>query len=358
MYVFPAAVFQSVLIGGGYGTGRETVEYVTQAGGAGGVLSVLWFFVVLTVVLGASFEFARVFRTFDYRHFFKTLLGHAWWTYEVLAVLLLLLVLAVVISAAGTMALNWFGIPTLLTTGLVIGLTALVLYAGTNTVESVLSAWAILFSIFLVAITLFSLATSGAGLVEAADDWQRGPSVKGAQYALYNIAAIPLLLYTASSFANRREALIAALAAGVAGALPALLIHSVFTAHLPGILDEPLPMMVVIEGFERAWLTTVYAVLLIGIVVQTAIGVLEGVVQRLDGVRADNGELPFNKRGRALIGGCILAVSALGSGFGVIALIGQGYGTLAWGFMLVYALPIITVGVWKIRESARDRGGF
>ena len=93
VYVFPAAVFQSVLIGGGYGTGRETVEYVTQAGGSGGVLSVLWFFVVLTVVLGASFEFARVFRTFDYRHFFKTLLGRAWWTYEVLAVLLLLLVL-------------------------------------------------------------------------------------------------------------------------------------------------------------------------------------------------------------------------------------------------------------------------
>ena len=115
VYVVPAAVFQAVLIGGGYGTGREAAEFVTQAGPVGGIVAVGFFFLALTLVLMASFEFARTFQTYDYRHFFQQLLGSAWWLYEVLAVLLFVLVLAVVISASSTLALDWFGIPVLYT---------------------------------------------------------------------------------------------------------------------------------------------------------------------------------------------------------------------------------------------------
>lgn len=31
-WIVPGAVFQSVIVGGGYGTGREVVEYVSSAG--------------------------------------------------------------------------------------------------------------------------------------------------------------------------------------------------------------------------------------------------------------------------------------------------------------------------------------
>ena len=116
VYVVPAAVFQSVLIGGGYGTGREAVEYVSQAGPMGGLLAVCCFFLAITLVLLVTFEFARTFQTFDYRHFFKELLGPAWFLFEILAVLLFLLVLAVVISAASTMAYDWLRIPVPMTT--------------------------------------------------------------------------------------------------------------------------------------------------------------------------------------------------------------------------------------------------
>ena len=36
-YIVPAAVFQSVIIGGGYGTGREVVEFITVHGPVGGL---------------------------------------------------------------------------------------------------------------------------------------------------------------------------------------------------------------------------------------------------------------------------------------------------------------------------------
>lgn len=39
------------------------------------------------------------------------------------------------------------------------------------------------------------------------------------------------------------------------------------------------------------------------------------------------------------------------SKFGIIALIEKGYTALSYGFMLLYMLPIITVGVYKILKK-------
>jgi hypothetical protein len=75
-YLLPGFVLQSVVIAGGYGTGRELVEYFMQYGPKNGLLGM---FLVTTVLWAAvcatSFEFARLFRTYDYRSFFKHLIG-------------------------------------------------------------------------------------------------------------------------------------------------------------------------------------------------------------------------------------------------------------------------------------------
>ena len=52
----PGLVFQGVLIGGGYGTGREIVEYFMQWGPLGGLLGL--FFISLpvwAVILAVTF---------------------------------------------------------------------------------------------------------------------------------------------------------------------------------------------------------------------------------------------------------------------------------------------------------------
>jgi uncharacterized membrane protein YkvI len=40
VYIIPGAVFQSVMIGGGYGTGREIVEYFTCYGFFGWIVRI------------------------------------------------------------------------------------------------------------------------------------------------------------------------------------------------------------------------------------------------------------------------------------------------------------------------------
>ncbi len=49
----------------------------------------------------------------------------------------------------------------------------------------------------------------------------------------------------------------------------------------------------------------------------------------------------------------LLIMGALVAQFGLITLIAKGYGTITWGFWLVYVIPTLTLGVWKITRQPK-----
>ncbi len=111
-YLLPGFVFQSVVIGGGYGTGRELAEFFLTYGPIGGLLAMtLISAVIWSAVSAVSFEFARIYQAYDYRGFLKHLLGRAWVLFEISYVALLLIVLAVIAAAAGSMLRETFDLP-------------------------------------------------------------------------------------------------------------------------------------------------------------------------------------------------------------------------------------------------------
>ena len=67
--------FQSVLVGGGYGTGAEIGRYFGRQGLWGGLLGLGVTALVWGVLCGLSFDFARVFRAWDYGSMLTLLLG-------------------------------------------------------------------------------------------------------------------------------------------------------------------------------------------------------------------------------------------------------------------------------------------
>ena len=36
--------------------------------------------------------------------------------------------------------------------------------------------------------------------------------------------------------------------------------------------------------------------------------------------------------------------------FGLIPLIAKGYGTICWGFLILFAIPVLTIGIYKIKQ--------
>lgn len=351
IYLVPGAVIQSVMVGGGYGTGREIIEYFTAYGALGGVLAIGVAFVVLATVIAITFEFARTFEAYDYRHFFKHLIGPAWVVFELLIMLLFLLILAVLASAAGNILRDNFGLP------YGVGILIMLLVVGTLTffgrklVTAALSFWSIflytVFLIFLIAVFMSDQFSIAAVLDrrDVAEGWW----LSGLQYAGYNLATIPLLLYVARGFRSRREAVGSGVAAGVIALAPALMFQLAFLAATPGVLAEAIPVYWMIGKLGLTSLLVMYTVMLFGTFIETGAGILQGINERIDGYLQESRGTTMQPAARAAIAVLAILVSAGLSLIGITDLIAKGYGTLAWGFLLIYVLPVITLGVYRLR---------
>lgn len=353
VYVVPGAVFQSVMIGGGYGTGREIVEYFTMFGFAGGLLGLGTSCVVLAIVLGLTFEFARKFAVYDYRNFFKRLLGHGWIAFEILIVLQFLLVLAVLASAAGNILRDSFGISYGVGLAMMLAAIGVMTYYGRELVARILTAWS--FVLYAVILTFFVVVVHdhGTAILSAAGEsgvdegwWQ-----SGFKYALYNLAAAPLLLYVARSFESRSEALGSGAIAAVIAIVPAAMFHAAFFTNWPAILEQPVPVYWLMTQAEAKVLIVAYSIMLFGTFVETGAGMLQGINERLDAYLIEIRGRGLGRATHATLAMLAIVISAVLSTWGITNLIASGYGTMAWGFLLVYALPLVTVGALRIVRS-------
>ena len=150
-YLLPAFVFQSVVIGGAYGTGRELIEFFLSEGPIGGLLGILVSMAVFSAVAMVTYELARMWGAYDYRHFFKRLLGPAWWLFEACYVVLMLIVLAVVAAAAGSILEETFGLSYWIGVGAVITAVGALVFGGNEAIERFFSAWSfVLYGLYAV----------------------------------------------------------------------------------------------------------------------------------------------------------------------------------------------------------------
>lgn len=348
IYLIPGAVLQSVMIGGGYGTGREVVEYFTNYGTLGGVLAIGTTAVSIAVVFALSLEISRVYRVYDYRNFFKVLLGRFWFVYEVLAAMLFMLVIAVIGSAAGQILQSELGIPAYL--GMVIMLFAVVFltFYGRNLVMLVLAYWSLflysVFIVYLIAVFLLFSDDFSSQMLTVEPGWFKS----GMQYSFYNVTAVPVILYAARAIETRREALAAGIMGALIAIIPALMLHVSFITQFPAILDAELPIYDVFVRLDLGWLKFLYLIMLFGTFIETGAGNIQGFVERLDGWWTERTGHGLSQRIHGVVAAVLVMMAGTLAQVGIVALISEGYGTIAWGFMMVYILPLLTIGVWKL----------
>lgn len=355
VYIVPAAVFVSVVMGGGYGTGREVVEFFTRYGLQGGLLGIVAASVAFALILAATFEFARVFRSYDYRAFFGQLIGPFWWLFELLYLLLFLLVLGVVSSAAGNILEQEFGIASSLGLGLMLLLVAGLVFFGREVLERILTLWSVgmyvIFALYFVQVLRGSGVDMGAVFdgSPATEGWLMG----GLLYAMYNVAIAPVLLFSTRAISTRREALLSGLLTAVMVMVPALMFHASYAVGYPAVLDQAVPNYWMIESHAPHWLLVAFLVALFGTLVETGAGLVHGFIERIEAVLKPGEDDGLGHLPRAAIAVAALGASGLLGSVGIIALIGQGYSALAVGFALVYVLPVLTIGVYKIMREPK-----
>lgn len=355
VYLVPAGVFQSVIVGGAYGTGREVAEYISAYGALGGLLGIAVIAIAFAVLLGVCFEFARVFSVYDYRSFLRELLGPYWRAYEICFLILLVIVLAITGAAAGQVLADTFGIE--VQTGTLAMLTAVAAcnFFGRRLVEMTLTAGAVALSGGLLAYGWLVASQTGSEILATLANGSIEPGwlVSAGQFTLYNSALVPVLLYATTQIRTRREAAGSAIVAALAGILPAIVLHLTFLARFPEAIEQDIPAYWMITEFGSTHFLWLYVALLFVTIVQTGVGVLQGLNERLDAWSAETRARPLPKWGHALIAAAAVTLSLGLSRVGIVALIAKGYGTLAWCFLVVFTLPLLTLGVARIRNAAR-----
>jgi uncharacterized membrane protein YkvI len=324
IYIVPGAVFQSVMVGGGYGTGREIIEYFTSYGFLGGLLGLLVAFAALAIILALTFEFSRLFRVYDYRNFFKKLLGKGWVAFEVLIILMFLLALAVLASASGKILGDNFGLHQAVGPIVMMIVVGTLTYFGRDLIAKVLTYWS--FLLYAVFLTLFITVLSDGtpkiieqwGRAEILDGWWRS----GLKYALYNSAIAPLILYVAREFDHRSEAIKSGVIAAAVAIFPALLFQVIFFAAYPEILDQDIPTYWLMVKGGMTVLLILYSIMLFGTFIETGAGMLQGINERIDGYLLETKDKTLSHASRAVIAVAAILLSVILSVWGIINLIG------------------------------------
>jgi len=316
----------------------------------GGLLAML---IVSTAIWSAvcacSFEFARAFRAYDYRSFFRELLGWAWPSFEICYFALVLIILAVIAAAAGSILQETFGLHYAIG---VVGMMAAVgylVFRGSGTIEKFLAGWSFLLYGVYIVFFVWAFTRFGGDTISALASGERaaGWPIGGVEYAAYNLAVIPAVLFCTRHMHTRREAVTAGLLAGPIAIVPGFLFYMTIVGQYPDILESTVPANYVLELIGSRWFQLAFQVVLFGTLVETGTGLIHAVNERIAKVYAERDTtMPvFLRPMTALI---LLAVGALLAQFGLIGLIASGYGTLTWIFLVIFVVPVLTWGVWKI----------
>lgn len=355
-YFIPGILFQSCVISGGYGTGREIIEFFMGYGPLGGMLAMgLVSLLSLSLLCAISFTFAQVFEKYNYKSFMQELMGMFWPVFEISYIIFIILVLAVVSATAGSVVAELFSISRWVG---IIGMAVAVFFLvirGSECIEKVLSIWSfVLYGVYFLFLILI-IAQYGEDMlfnfqqIPIHGNWIRG----GLQHAFYNLGIIIAVLYTIRHCDTPKEAFWAGGIAGVMGMLPGIMLFGAMSGFYPQILEQELPINYILNEMNMPWLQYMYQIVLFGTLVETASGLIYAVIDRI--------ETAFRMRGRnipkfaspiAVV--LLLFVSVSISTFGLSNLIAKGYGTLAWVFLIVYILPLLTIGIYKIFKAKKN----
>lgn len=354
-YLLPGLVYQGVVIGGGYATGRELAEFFMPSGPWGGLLGMGAAALVWSLVMAISFEICRASRSYDYKNFFQQLLGRFWFLYEILLVILMILILSVVGAAAGEIVQNLLGASPVIGSLLLLAAVGLLVFYGNRVIERFMGFWSFLLYVTYFMLVVWCFATFGDEITANFAGGELGGRWfwDGVRYAGYNIAAVPVVFFALRHLKTRKEAITAGLLAGPLGMLPAVFLYVAMMAAYPEVGELPIPSALLLARIDAFWFSALFQIVLLGTFVQTGVGLIHAINERVAATLAARGRA-MPAIWRPIIAVLILLTAlVLATRFGIIPLIGQGYGLLTYGFIAVFVLPVLTLGLVRVIRAGR-----
>ena len=357
-YLLPGFVFQSAIVAGAYGSGAEFREFFMPFGPVGGLLAIVVVMVTLSIIAMVGLEFARTFRVYEYRSFMRGLLGRGWVLFEILYILLMLLVLSVIGAAAGVVTEDILGLDGRWGTLVMMVTIGVLVFFGTTVIERVLSLWSVVLYGVYVAFFIAHFEQFGSEISTAlasdtvTSDWYVG----GLRYSGLIIPVIAIMAFVARHLETRSDAIVAGALSGPLIMIPAFLFYLAIVGHFD-LIDSSRPnaipltvLLKVLEGGEV--FAILFPVVLFGTFIETGAAFIHAMNERIAGTYEEQGKSMPSWTRPAVAMVALVLTFFIADKVGLTALIGQGYGTITYAFMLVFGVPLLTVGVWKVLRGS------
>ena len=357
-YVIPGVIMQSVLIGGGYATGREIVEYGARLGSLGWIsgLTALFGFSLLSFL---TFELARVFKAYDYRSLVKQVAWKFWFLFEIVYVILGMIVIAVMASATGEIVEQTLGVNYWAGVGAITVVVGILNFYGRNLIErfktfgtATLYLGYLLFASIVLSSRWDSVMTV---MVAGETSFETGPIsawtavTLGIVYIGYNLVFAPAL-FTLRRQSTRKETFWSGMITGVLMTFPWFLTYFCLMGFYPDreVLGATVPWLVMLERIGGKSLIVLFGVIVGWTLIETATGIIHAIVERLHAHAEQASRRKMTHLQDAMFATGMLVISVGLARIGIIDLIAKGYLAMSYGMIVVYIIPLMTIGVYRI----------
>lgn len=366
-YILPGVLLQSVLIGGGYATGREIYSYGAKFG-AMGWISGLAIGIGFALFAFLTFEICRIYKVYDYKNYIQKVIGPLWPVMDILTVLIAILLIAVMAAATGSI-FEEVGLPNILGSVVIVALCGLLNFKGAKFIEKFESIGTVLLYAGYILFTALVIAKKGGNIPQVfstVDTSAYDGSVTlplcigtGILYVAYNINSIPMGMFSLTRQTKRRETLISGIIAGLLMVIPWFLSYFAMMCFYGDLSvvgpDVTTPWMEMIKSVSKGpALLALFSIVMGWTLVETATGCIHMIIDRFDVAMAEKGRAKLTDRNRGIVTVVTLIAALLLSRIGVVTLIEKGYSYISYGFILFYLLPTLIVGGYKIIKN-RDR---
>lgn len=367
-YILPGVLLQSVLIGGGYATGREIYSYGAKFGAYGWIAG-------LAITIGfalfafLTFEICRIYKVYDYKNYIKQVIGPLWPLMDVLTILIAIMLIAVMAAATGSI-FEQVGLPNILGSVVIVLLCGFLNFKGARVIEKFESVGTVLLYAGYILFTIVVLVKKGGniGHVFATMDtsaYDGNVTVAlcvwtGILYVAYNINSIPMGMFSLTRQTKRKETLISGIIAGLLMTIPWFLSYFAMMCFYGDLsivgpdVDTPWTQMIVaVDGGVP--LLVLFSIVMGWTLVETATGCIHMIINRFDVALEEKGKGKMSDAKRGIVTVITLTAALLLSRVGIVALIEQGYTFLSYGFILCYLLPTLLVGGYKIIRHKKNK---
>lgn len=349
-----AFVWFATHAGGGFCTGRQEVEYFARYGGVGLVMPL-----VAMAILASTFflgwEFARLYKTYDYRSMSNRMYSPLQVIFSNLLEAGYLLTVAMAssagIAACGHLLEELLGISYLGGVTISALLILVIVVLGAQAVRNA-STW---MSVFIIAVLLLAVAACIPGVQEKrmqviATVTNPGWAWKGFLYAMFQSFAWPAYVAVSDVLETRRDVAKAAITGFALNGLVLVAVVFALLGYYPEVVKEPLPVLSAITARGLTWLVPLYSLMLYLGNLTTAVSFVFGTTNRIEAALTARSGGARNFWRQFAVGVVILAVCWGISQFGLTAIVAKGYKFLGYIAIFIICIPMWTLGLSKIRR--------